>query len=353
MLWKIVVVLTLAVCGGWTAAQSPQPATPETPTALVEQPPDGHLEIALSGSRGAALEEGALSRFLPQVRASGFLERMALSIADPLAPCALVSAFASADLMNSIFFGLARPGVVDLRPPAGTNILGLYDADLARGKGGIPRDDPAKAADMLARLVVYRSWALSSMLNTMMASMPQGQCLDLLMRPERLGQTLKRLKPSDIVLTHGAPVTAFIASVDHLQGRQWLEALPKPEMLAQPAMPAENPLAPCALLSAFRLAARLNDAWAHALPAGRFDSAGRSELAPYAEALKKPLVDEAATAEVAEFLAAVFAAEIARANWLSAQLTVQATQGECLDEMFQPGRLRQKLQQSGVNLPMR
>jgi hypothetical protein len=261
----------------------------------------------------------------------------------------------SADLLNRMFFGLIQPGGFDFGQVKGTNILGMYDADIARAKGAIPREDPAKAADMVARSVVGRSWGISGMMNTLLSPMTQGQCVEMLVRPALLNEAMdtyiRRSRSEKIVTTHAAPVSAYILSVDKSVGQPWLDELLAPGMLAKPASPADNPLAPCALLGMFRLAARLNDAWTRTLPAGRFDIAGRGELAPYAEALRKPL--DAAGGGTAELLAAVFDAEIRRANWLTHQLTADATQRECLDEMFAPGGLRQKLMRAGKTLPLR
>ena len=103
----------------------------------------------------------------------------------------------------------------------------------------------------------------------------------------------------------------------------------------------------------FRLAARLNDARINALPAGQPDTAGRIELTPCAQALRQPLAAIDTDLAKAELLAAVFDAKIQRANGLSEQLTADATQRECLDEMFTPSGLRIKLMRAGKSLPLR
>lgn len=275
----VVRLLLLTLCLGAQAL----PAGAQS--AAVASPPAAHLEVMLSGE-GVAPREGAPGSSVALLREPAFLDRPAAAVADPLAPCALLTAVVSADLMNRMFFGLIRPGGFDFRPPPGTQILGRYDAVLARAKGAIPRDDPVQAADLLARSVVARSGGISGMLD-------------------------------------------------------------------KPSSPSANPLLPCALLGAFRQAARINDAWANALPAGKLDSAGRVELAPYAQALRQPLAAGGASVATAELLAAVLDAEIRRANWLSRQLAADATQRECLDEMFAPGGLRIKAMRAGKTLPLR
>lgn len=333
------------------AAAQTEPGT--SVATFVEEPPSGHVEVALSGSAGANPDDGAMARYLPLLREPGFLDLPAVATADPLAPCALVPAALAANLLNRMFFGLIRPGGFDFKPPRGTNILGMYDVELARGV--IPRDDPAKAADMLARSIVWRSWGLSSMLNALMIGKAprQKQCLEFLTRPERNASMLSDVKPADVVDSHAAPVAAYFLSVDNRQGHLWLSALLSPGRMQEPAAAAGNPLAPCSLLGALRMAARLNESWGAALGAGKFAIGESSQLAPYAEALKKGLGNAPADVDAAEVLAAVFDAEIRRSNWLTGQLTAQATQGECLDELFQPGALRQKLLGEGKVLPMR
>ena len=149
----------------------------------------------LSGSRGVAAEGRALSSSLPLLHEPGFLDRpAATATADPLAPCALLTAAVSADVLNRMYFGLTRPGGFDFRPPAGTHILGMYDNALARANGAIPRDDPARAADMLARAVVWRSWGTSAFMNTLLEPLTQGQCVDLLVRPKLLAEAVAGYK---------------------------------------------------------------------------------------------------------------------------------------------------------------
>lgn len=193
------------------------------------------------------------------------------------------------------------------------------------------------------------------MMNTLLAPMKQGRCVEMLVRPKLLEEAIegytRRARSEGVVMTHAAPVSAYILSVDKSQGQPWLDELLAPGMLDKPARPADNPLAPCALLGMFRVAARLNDAWTNTLPAGKFDLAGRVELAPYAQSLLKPL--DTANDATAELLAVVFGAEIRRANWLTDQLTTGATQRECLDELFAPGGLRLKLMRAGKMLPLR
>jgi hypothetical protein len=254
--------------------------------------------------------------------------------------------------MNLLFAGVIHPGAIKMFPSAGTNILGLYDADIARGKGGIPVDDPVKAADILARLVVWHSWVLSTKLNTLTAPLSQGECLDLLADPDKFEAAFARLDPATAIVAHTAPVSAYIAAFDHQKGKAYLDELLRPGFLATPATARANPLSPSSLLKAFRLAARLNDTWAK-LTKGRFDTTGRPELAPYAQDLRNMPSQAINPTRKAEIMAAVFATETMRANDLTRQLTRNATQHECLDEIFKPGSLRMKLLEEGITVPLR
>jgi hypothetical protein len=330
-----------------------QGASPGPGAVPGEQPSPGHVEVILSGSRGASVREGALAAFLPTLREPQFLDTPARDSADPLAPCALVIAVWGSAQMNHFFRGLNFPGTVDVRPPPGSNIVGMYDAELARAKGAIPRDDPGKTADMLARILVWQSWGFSARANTLVSALNQRQCLEMMIHPEHLVRALKDVKPANMVFTHNPAVSSFVMTVEAAEGHQWLRALLAPQMLDQRAAPKDHPLAPCALVRTFRLAARLNDLWGRQLREGRLDVAGRQELVPYGEELGKPLGDLDVSARTAEVLAAAVAAEIARANWLSDRLVEQATQGECLNELFEPGGLRDKVRRAGVVLPAR
>jgi hypothetical protein len=153
------VLLAGALWTGCVWAQQPPAGTSmegAAPPALpVEEPPAGHVEVMLSGSRGAALDSGALARFLPVLRGPGFLDSSSLSTADPLAPCALLSAAGSSAHLNLLWGTLINQGRIDSLVPKGTNILGRYDAELARANGGVPRDDPSKAADIVARILDF------------------------------------------------------------------------------------------------------------------------------------------------------------------------------------------------------
>ena len=44
----------------------------------------------------------------------------------------------------------------------------------------MPSDNLNKAADMIARIVILNSWAISTKLNTLITPLNQRQCLELL-----------------------------------------------------------------------------------------------------------------------------------------------------------------------------
>ena len=319
----------------------------------VENPEPGHIEVALAGSRGAALSSDAFDMFISAIRNQKFLSCSGLETDDPLAPCALLSAAFVSVFLNQMFAGICHPGTINFFPPAGTSyILGLYDEEMAKGKGSIPRDDPNKAADILARLVIYHSWIFSMKLNTMITPLTQGDCLELLLDDVKFKIAFLKLNYSNAVMTHAAPVSAYISSYNHETGKLLLLELLQSDFLDKPSSSKTNPLSPCSLLGAFRLAARLNETWGK-LTNGKFDAGGRPELVQYEEELGDGKTLKTMTPRAAEIFAAVFAAEILRANEITSLLTENCTEADCLDEIFQPGTLRLNLKRQGIEVPLR
>lgn len=323
------------------------------PATTAVDPEHGHLEVSLAGSAGTALSPAELDSFIVISRNPSFLASTAVDNPSLLAPCSLLTAALASGLMNTIFTGVTHPGVIQLFPSQGTNILGRYDDDIALGKGAIPRDDPNKAADILARLVVFHSWGLSTRLNTLITPLNQGACLQLLADPVRLDKALSRLAPSKAVMIHTAPVNAYIAAYGRSEGNVFLAELLQPGFLDKPSSFQTNPLSPCSLLRAFRLAARLNDTWHNKLVKGNFDVSDKPGLAIYETDIGDIPAHGTATSREAEAMAAVFATEIMRANDLTSLLMKNTTQRECLNEIFEPGLLRIKLLKEGVIIPMR
>ena len=317
-------------------------------------PPHGHAEFALSGSPGAALGASELGRFIALIGKQDLLGMSATATDSPLAPCALLSAAKAAELANMVFWAARQPhGMGLLYPSAGTNILGRYDSDFIRAEGALSKIKPNKAADILARIIVFQSWGLSTQLNTLLSSVTQGECLQLLAKPEKTTERMQALEPSKKVLTHAAPVLAYISTYSQETGNLFLAELLKKDFLARTNTSKSNPFSPCAVLSSFRLAARLNDTWNNQLAKGAYDVAGKPELAKYAEDIKGIPQMVTPSARMAEVFAAVFSAEILRSNELTAQLTGNATEAQCLEEVFDPGTIRKRLMKEGVELPLR
>ena len=317
-------------------------------------PPHGHVDLALSGSPGVALSAGELERFIALIGEQDLLVMSATAADNPLSPCALLSAATAAELANILFWAARQPhGMGRFYPPADSNILGHCDSDFIHAKGTLSRIKPNKAADILARIVVYQSWMLSTQLNTLLSSMTQGECLQILAKPEKAKERMQALDPSKAVLTNAAPVSAYISTYSRETGNLFLAELLKKDFLTRTNTSQSNPFSPCAVLSAFRLAARLNDTWNNQLPKGEFDVANKPELAKYAEDIKGIPLMVIPSARMAEVFAAVFSAEILRANELTHQLTGNATEDQCLEEVFDPGTIRKRLMKEGVQLPLR
>ena len=162
-------------------------------------PPHGHVEFALSGSPGAALDARELDRFIALIGKQDLLVMSATATDSPLAPCALLSAAKAAELANMLFWSARQPhGMGLFYPSAGSNILGRYDADFMRAEGTLSKIEPKKAADILARIIVYHSWVLSTKLNALLSSMTQGECLRLLANPEKSIERMQALDPGKV-----------------------------------------------------------------------------------------------------------------------------------------------------------
>lgn len=315
-------------------------------------PESGHVEVMLSGSVGLSQGSGMLDSFISLARQQDFLSSPSIASVSPLAPCALLSAATTSSVMNMLFAGISQSSSINIIPPQGTHIFGKYDAEIRRSKGKMPSDNLNKAADMIARLVILNSWAISTKLNTLITPLNQQQCLELLLDPSKFDSALSGLHPSQAVQTHIAPVSSYISAYRREDGNTLLEELLQPNFLDRKAGAHTNPLAPCSLLRAFRLAARINDVWHNKLTKGAIDVTGRPELAPYLEDFKDGKTLNAPTAHAAEVTSAVFAAEIVRANEITTQLTNNATERDCLEEILMPGTLRIRLMKDGIMLPL-
>ena len=301
---------------------------------------DAHIEVMLSGSAGLNQDSQTLLSFIDTARQQDFLSSKGITVESPLAPCALLSAVASSIVMNMLFAGISQPASIDIIPPQGTAIFGKYDSEISRSKGVIPRDNPGKAVDMIARIVIFYSWATSTKMNTLITPLNQSQCLELLLDPSKFDSAVTGLHPSQAIQTHVAPVSYYISAYGRQKGEAVLDELLQADFLDQKAGSQMNPLAPSSLLRAFRLAARINDFWHNKLMQGKIDVSGLPELAPYAKDLKDGKTLNAPTSRSAVVTSAVFAAEIARANEITTQLINDATERDCLEEILSPGTLR-------------
>jgi len=209
----------------------------------------GHLAFALSGCPGATLSAGELERFIGLNEEQDLLVMPATATDSPLAPCALLSAAKTAELANMMFWAARQPRAMALfYPPAGSNILGRYDSDFINAEGALSKIESNKAADILARLVVSQSWILSTQLNTLLSLMNQGECLQLLANPEKARERMKALDPEKLVLTHAAPVNAYISTYSRETGNLFLAELLEKDFLTKPNASKSNPLSPCAIL---------------------------------------------------------------------------------------------------------
>lgn len=342
-------VVALVVAGLVPMGASAQPSGA---SVAVETPEAGHAEVMLVGGSGVRLKTDAVADLSVLVQRDGFLDTPSTATADPLAPCALVAAVVSAASLNMVFAGLMQPTAAPVFPPPNTRLFGEYDAYVRQGNRSIPRENPVIAANIAARTIVWRSWGWSTNLNTLLAPLTQRQCLALLSDMPALGKALSQPASTSLVLTHAAPVSAYIGSYPRESAERYFADLAQGAFYGQVQGTSTNPLAPCSLLNALRLASRLNRSYQDA-QSGQFNAEEHAALAPYAQEIRAVAPLKVQQPRSAELWAALFAAEITRSNELSGQLMQGATEQQCLAEIYAPGQLRARLLQQGITLPLR
>ena len=315
------------------AAQSPEPG------AMA-----GHIDVALVGAVGTDLLPEQAQAFLSGLRRDGLLAAASMDSDNPLAPCALLAGAIASARINNLWIELLGRGPV-MFPPPGSNILGLYDAEIAHAKGRFPRDDPYKTADILARLYILRSWAIGPGLNTLLYPMKQQECLAAFISKDRqLNDRMASIKPSELRFADIPPVSAYFATRDRDTGQALLARIRAPGALEEAVTAGPVPLAACSLLKGFRVASAVNRVWGE-FPAAPAAAASGSWFTDYAADIKGGKLPTAIDARNAEVVAAIFAKTVIDSNEMTRKLTEGVTQGDCLIEIFSPGTLRLRLLQ--------
>ncbi|MCK6388455.1 MAG: hypothetical protein L6Q65_12770 [Zoogloea sp.] len=328
---------------------------------------DGHFHVAFASSSGANLKPDAVEGLAREVGSAGFLQLKAEDSANPLAPCALLSAALTGAHVNQLFFEIVNSSLKT--PPFGSNIFGKYDWKQMLWGGGLP-DDPNTAADALARISVYRAWGINTLINTHIAGQTQAGCLEQLTDPQRIVLDSKEVA---ISFEHQPPVSLFFTSTSRAEGHEHLAQLEKLEFLSLPASDRSNPLSPCSILRSLRLGARLNED-VQTLGSGKLripDNAllinsppvsgqskplpAESPLKPLADKLHDPAFLRSGSPEAAVVVSQAFGHEIVRTNQLTEMLldASHASQLDCINEIRQPSTLRLRLIEKKISLPLR
>jgi len=273
------------------------------------EPAHAHVSLlttSAGGFAGATLEEHVI-----ELREQGFASSFGRSSNNPLTPCALLAAvFISATVAT--YWVVAADGSIQV-PRPGSNLLGMFDQDIQGGR--IPRDDPGKAAEIVARLFIWSSWAGDELANTLIHGLTQRECLALLLStPERVVDTMRGVSSRARVLSHSAAVGHYSATLRQDITKELFRALRAEGFMGQGSAATDNPLAPCSLLRALHLARHLTGFWERLLLRTERDSALRGDAPAAAEAAAR-----------------LFAAEITKASTASETLIGSATQAACLD----------------------
>jgi hypothetical protein len=314
-----------------------------------EEVGEPHAHLALVAYPGPVLAGSKeVEAYAEEAKDGTFLNSPGVSSKNPLTPCALLAAGVSSVRLNQIWYGITVERKIPVPPPR-TNILGMFDEDI---KGGtVPMGDPGKAAEITARLFVWYSWAIDAPTNTLIHGMTQQQCLELLLSsPDVVAAKIQGVKPSELVFSHSPAVAHYSAMLLRDDSERFFKDVRREGFTSLSSKDTDNPVAPCSLLRAFRLASRLNEFWGQILT-GSLRDTRRPMVEKFSDDLRKGTVPREDKPKAAEITAYLFASEMLQTNEVSEALISQATQQECLNEIFRPGLIRMRLLKEG-KLPL-
>jgi len=352
--WSALAEKRIASLKSGEASLAEQPASSASATAGIRHSPDtgeGHAHLSLVDYPPAILSAADAQKMASEARQPTFLASSAKATENPLAPCSLLAAALIALDSNLFWWDIEKSGSVST-PPPNTNILGMFDRDLENGK--VPRKEPRATAEILARLTIWRSWGINAEVNTFLSDMTQRACLDTLlaMDPNAVFGTLNGYG-ARTTASHLAAISRYSVTLSREQTEKDLAEMRDDRFLTRSSRSTENPLLPCALLKAKRLGSRLNDLVGEIL-SRKVERPMQEDgmLGRFSEDLRDGSVHMDDPAKAAEIAALLFAARIGPANAATDILISESTQRECLDEIFSPGLIRQRLEKEG-KLPSR
>jgi hypothetical protein len=336
----------VALAGALVFGAHPGAAEAESPHE--GEPP--HTHVSLVGVPDAQTMETEIEDLGDLLRRKGFFDSSAASVEHPWTPCSVLAAGIIGVHLNAFWWPIERNARTD-PPPRDTNILGKFDDKLTDGR--IPRKNPGETAEVLARLVIWRSGGINVQANTLFSGWTQKECLEALLRagPENVWRQMDRARGTTSL--HLPPTRRWSATFDRSDTEKHLAELGAPGFLATTGTSGRNPLAPCSLLVAKRLGTRLNDLWGEILR-GRVapPDSGGPFLKGFLNDLRTGTIPREDPARAAEIAARLAATRIVLANVVSNMFASESTQEQCLEEIFAPGSIRRKLIQQG-KLPSR
>ncbi|MCH7681650.1 hypothetical protein IID10_20180 [candidate division KSB1 bacterium] len=303
-----------------------------------------HVHLSLVAHRAIQdLTKEKIEGYVKEVGNAAFLSSPGTLSDNPLSPCALLSAGVISYQLNYLWYGITVTHTIPV-PPPNTNILGMFDDDIKGGK--IPKDDPNKAAEIMARLFVWHSWRTDAVANTLINGLKQQQCLDLLISsPDIITSKIQEVKPPNLIFTHSPAAAYYSAMLTRDDSEKLFKELRKEGFMNLSIKGSENPFAPSSLLKALRLASRLNELW-NSILTGDIKS-NDPLLGEFSQDLKTGSVPGANPIKAAQITAQLFGMQILAANAFTDILTAEATQKECLNEIFRPGLIRARLIKEG------
>ena len=332
---RVAALLALLILGGGCAPAARETAPPA--------PSHGHLAF-VPGSPVASLDvEAAAASLTPAV-----LRTQPASGDGPLAPCSLASAALVAMGVNSVWTGFVR-GHPSL-PPPGSNILGMFDRELRDRQ--IPRDPPARAAEIVARAYLWNLWSINTWANTFVARSTQQTCLDFIVsNPAKVELEISRKlsDPADLVNDHYAAVEHYSPTVVRPSVDAWLRDFDGAGAMARSAAWTDNPLAPCSVLRSLMMAARVSSLWQSMLDGSL--SAPKPEdpiIGRYASVLSEGTVPRSDPEQTMQITARLFAVPLTSGPGLTERYLAGSTQLDCVNEIFQPGSIRARLMKEGT-----
>ena len=305
-----------------TPTARPKPiATAEGAQATDASVEDAHAHLMLRSYPSTVIDEAQVESHENELLAG------VLSNSHPLSPCPLLAAAYIAFSLNE-YWGQIINGPIPI-PPPGSSMVGMFDQEIA--DGNVPRNDPTAAAEIIARLFMWQSGGVDGMANVFIDGLSPQACLEMLDSPPQLNARLENIEPPPMHQSHLPATTFYSGYLPREDSERFLRELRAVSFMALSSTATNNPLAPCSLLAAKRLASYLNVVWSDLMA---------SPIPPPED----PLTDENLVIYESAFASRHFASAIIDRNESTRLLISKSTQQECLNEIFEPGLIRKSLE---------